>query len=138
MEKRFTVQQQFGMVLAVGFAAGAIFANFPGKDYVGEMGILSSAYREYLLAGGVSGIFEFLMTLILIYDALEEGRIRKEDLVRVSDYVASWEAARGTSEFWPSQHQHKLMKQYSCATGTRPAPRACPILRLRHSPERRA
>lgn len=137
MEKRFTVQQQFGMVLAVGFAAGAIFANFPGKDYVGEMGILSSAYREYLLAGGVSGIFEFLMTLILIYDALEEGRVRKEDLVRVSDYAASWEAARGTSEFG-LVNTNKLMKQYSCATGTRPAPRACPILRLRHSPERRA
>lgn len=51
MEKRLTVQQQFGMVLAVGFAAGTIFANFPGKDYVGEIGILSSSYRDYLLAG---------------------------------------------------------------------------------------
>ena len=51
MEKRWTLQQQFGMVLAVGFAAGAIFANFPGREYAGEMGILSSSYRDYLLAG---------------------------------------------------------------------------------------
>ncbi|MCJ7835915.1 hypothetical protein MUB23_11015 [Cuneatibacter sp. NSJ-177] len=52
MEKRFTLQQQLGMVLAVGFTAGTIFANFPGKPYVGEIGILSSSYRDYLLAGG--------------------------------------------------------------------------------------
>ncbi|WP_434309366.1 hypothetical protein [Hominifimenecus sp. rT4P-3] len=51
MEKRFTMQQQLGMVLAVGFTVGTIFANFPGKPYVGEIGILSSSYREYLLAG---------------------------------------------------------------------------------------
>lgn len=30
-----------------------------------------------------------IMTLILIYDALEEGRIRKDDVVRVSEYAAS-------------------------------------------------
>lgn len=52
LEKRFTVQQQMAMVLVVGFAAGAIFANFPGRPYVGEIGILSSSYREYILAGG--------------------------------------------------------------------------------------
>ena len=51
MEKRFTIQQQLGMVLAAGFAAGAIFANFPGRPYVEEMGILSSSYQAYILAG---------------------------------------------------------------------------------------
>lgn len=57
-----------------------------------------------------------IMTLILIYDALEEGRIQKEDVVRVSAYAASMGGSQVFLEEGEEQTVDTLIKCISVAS----------------------
>lgn len=57
-----------------------------------------------------------IMTLILIYDALEEGRIQKEDVVRVSAHAASMGGSQVFLEEGEEQTVDTLLKCISVAS----------------------
>lgn len=72
MRKKQSIQGQIWIVLAAGFAAGTFFANFPGKEYVGELGILSPSYRKAVMEGSFDmwGLFFYIAIQRLIPAAL--------------------------------------------------------------------
>ena len=51
MKKTVSLKNQLFIVLAAGIVAGTFFANFPGRAYIGQVGIFSSSYQDHLASG---------------------------------------------------------------------------------------
>lgn len=87
MRRKPDIQSQIFLVLAAGFVAGTFFAIFPGRSYVGELGILSPSYRRSVLEGSFDmwGLFAYiliqrLMPVILLL-AFSRTRFRGQMLL---------------------------------------------------------
>ena len=64
MRRKLSLENRILLVLAAGFVAGTFFVNFYGQQYVGELGIFSDSYREYLIDGNKNRQYLFVYLLI--------------------------------------------------------------------------
>ena len=108
-----------------------LFLTYPVDAYAENEDVLNITSESVLLMEASTGttIYEKnadqqlhpasitkIMTLILIFDALEEGRIKKDDVVRVSEYAASMGGSQVFLEAGEEQTVDTLIKCIAVAS----------------------